>query len=225
LPDVDREQRLMSSADDTEKRTPEAADMPPYVTSQKPQRSPLLSGSRGRRVKGAAIGVGLIVAAVVLITLRKSDARVPRRDLLSGIWIGVVSLFFQAAGIVMFKPILKDVPILQVCLVRMLGGAAGVAAVLPFLGRPARLLRPMFSGKTLKFLLPASVLAAYLSNVIWMGGMKYTLASIASALNQMNTIFVFILAAIFLKEKITPIKLAAVVLAFAGATLVSIPLL
>jgi drug/metabolite transporter (DMT)-like permease len=76
----------------------------------------------------------------------------------------------------------------------------------------------------LTLLVPATVLSAYLSMVLWMGGMKYTQASIASALNQLNTIFIFILAAIFLKEKITPLKLICVALAFAGAMLVSIPL-
>jgi drug/metabolite transporter (DMT)-like permease len=77
--------------------------------------------------------------------------------------------------------------------------------------------------KNAKILAPASFLATYLSLVIWMGGMKYTQASIASALNQMGAIFIFILAAIFLKEKITLLKLTAVIIAFAGAILVSFP--
>jgi drug/metabolite transporter (DMT)-like permease len=170
------------------------------------------------------VGVGLIVLAVVLIALKKGDNRLPRQTLLSGIGIGVVALFFQAVGIVMFKPILRDVPLLQVCMVRMLGGTVGVAVSLAFVRRPARLLRPLFTRKTLKLLLPAALLASYFSNIIWLGGMKYTLASIASALNQLNTIFIFILAAVFLKERITPVKLAAVALAFAGAVLVSVPL-
>jgi drug/metabolite transporter (DMT)-like permease len=169
-------------------------------------------------------GVGLIILAVVLIALKKGDGRLPRRTLLAGIGIGIVALFFQAVGIVMFKPILKEVPLLQVCLVRMLGGTLGAAASPAFLRRPGRLLRPLFAGKTPFLLLPASLLASYVSNVIWLGGMKYTLASIASALNQLNTIFIFILAALFLKEKITPLKLAAIGLAFAGAVLVSVPL-
>jgi len=57
-----------------------------------------------------------------------------------------------------------------------------------------------------------------------MAGMKYTQASIASALNQLNTIFIFILAAIFLKEKVSTAKLAAIAMAFAGAFFVSYPL-
>jgi drug/metabolite transporter (DMT)-like permease len=59
---------------------------------------------------------------------------------------------------------------------------------------------------------------------VWIAGMKHTQASIASALNQMSTIFIFVLAAIFLKEKVTRTKLLAVVLAMLGALLVSVPL-
>jgi len=54
--------------------------------------------------------------------------------------------------------------------------------------------------------------------------MKFAFASVAAVLNQMNTIFIFILATIFLKEKATPWKIAAVVLAFIGAFLASYPL-
>jgi drug/metabolite transporter (DMT)-like permease len=49
--------------------------------------------------------------------------------------------------------------------------------------------------------------------------MKYTTASRAAILNQMSTIFIFILAAVFLKEKITTNKAVAICLAVSGALL------
>jgi len=167
-------------------------------------------------------GAALIVLAVVMIARQKSDSPIPRSTLLAGIGLGIVGLFFQAIGIVMFKPLLGGASILWVTFLRMAGGAAGVAIAVAVHPRRRAIVRPIFSKKTILLLLPASLLAAYFSNVIWIGGMKYTLASIASALNQLNTIFVFVLAAVFLKEKITPLKLAALTLAFAGAMLVSI---
>jgi drug/metabolite transporter (DMT)-like permease len=69
----------------------------------------------------------------------------------------------------------------------------------------------MFSG---------SFLGGYLSLIAWMAGMKYAQASEASVLNQMNTIFIFVLGIIFLKEKLTPKKTLAFILAATGVVLV-----
>ncbi len=166
-------------------------------------------------------GVGLILAAVLMITVRRPDPGADRRLFLSGVGIGIVSLFFQAAGIVMFKPLLGNTTILWTALVRMSGGAAGAGLVMLFHGRRREILTSLRLPANLRSLLPASLFGAYISNVIWLGGMKYIQASVASALNQLNTIFIFILAAVFLKERVTPVKVAAVAVAFAGALLAS----
>jgi drug/metabolite transporter (DMT)-like permease len=169
------------------------------------------------------LGAGLIVLAVLLVGRIKADAQIPRRDLLAGIAVGLASVLFMAAGIVMVKPWLSATPLLWSSLMRMVGGTIGVGLVVLVHPRRAILLRPLRSTRMLKLLVPASVLATYLSNLCWLGGMARTAASVASVLNQMSTIFIFVLAAIFLKERITPLKLAAVILAFAGAILVSVP--
>jgi drug/metabolite transporter (DMT)-like permease len=75
--------------------------------------------------------------------------------------------------------------------------------------------------KNWRYMLPGSFIGAYLSMVIWLGGMKYTQASIASALNQTSNVFVFILAALLLSEPVTFIRVLAILLAFSGAFLVS----
>ncbi len=178
----------------------------------------------GERMSGKQLlGAVLIVLAVFLITLKKSDAQLPRNMLFTGIGLGILSMFSTAAGIVMVKPVLGRTSILPASFIRMIGGTLSLAAFLWLHPRRKAILHPLVRLENIKILLPASVLGSYLSLVIWMGGMKYTQASIASALNQLNTIFIFILAAIFLKERITPLKLAAVIFAFAGAFLVSFP--
>jgi drug/metabolite transporter (DMT)-like permease len=55
----------------------------------------------------------------------------------------------------------------------------------------------------------------------WVGGMKYTQASIASALNQTSTIFIFIFAGIILKEPLNLKRTIAIAMAFIGMLLVS----
>jgi drug/metabolite transporter (DMT)-like permease len=169
------------------------------------------------------LGAGLIVLAVLLVGGIKADAQIPRRDLLTGIAVGLASVLFMAGGIVMVKPWLSETPLLWSSLVRMVGGTVGVGLYLGFDKRRGEILRPLRSLRMLRLLFPASVLATYLSSLCWLGGMALTAASVASVLNQTSTIFIFILAAIFLKERITPLKLAAVFLAFAGALLVSVP--
>jgi drug/metabolite transporter (DMT)-like permease len=168
-------------------------------------------------------GVVLIVLAMFLITQRRSDTHIPRQTLLAGIGAGILSQLFSAAGIVMMKPMLPGTSLFWASLVRMTGGTVGVGLFIAFHPRRRAFVAPLMSLKNAKILAPASFLATYLSLVIWMGGMKYTQASIAAALNQMGAIFIFILAAIFLKEKITLLKLTAVIIAFAGAILVSFP--
>jgi drug/metabolite transporter (DMT)-like permease len=57
--------------------------------------------------------------------------------------------------------------------------------------------------------------------VLWLAGMKYTQAATAAALNQTSNIFIFIFAAILLKERITAVRLVAIGLGVAGALLVT----
>jgi drug/metabolite transporter (DMT)-like permease len=69
--------------------------------------------------------------------------------------------------------------------------------------------------------LSSSIIGGYLAMVCWLGGMKLTQASIAAALNQTNTIFILIFAAIILKEPITPSRAVAIFMAVGGAMLVT----
>lgn len=181
----------------------------------------LFLGERMNPVQSA--GVAFIVLAVFLITQRKSGVQIPRRALLAGIGAGVLSMLFSAGGVVLMKPVLSHASLIWASFVRLSSGAVFVGLSIAVLPARREIVRPLRSAGNIRLLAPASFLGSYLSLVIWMGGMKYTQASVASALNQMSTIFIFILAAVFLKERITPLKLAAVILAFAGAVLVAIP--
>ncbi len=182
----------------------------------------LFLGERMNAVQWA--GVGLILLAVLLISGKRRGVQIPRRELLAGILLGVLSVFFMAAGIVMVKPRLGQTPLLWGTMMRMAGGTLVLAGIIGFHPRRRTLLRPLRSGRVLKLLVPAALMGNYLSNVSWLAGMRLIQASVASALNQLSTIFIFVLGALFLKERTTPLKLVAVALAFAGALLISVPL-
>lgn len=176
----------------------------------------------GERMKAIQVfGALLIVFAVLLISQKKTEEAVSRRDLLLGIALGVLAMFFTAVGIVMIKPLLNHSSLLWATFFRLIGAIISLGIFLIFHPGRQKILKPLFYSQNLKIIVPASFLSAYLALIAWMGGMKYTQVSIASALSQMNTIFIFILAAIFLKEKITSGKLMAILSAFIGAFLVS----
>ena len=138
------------------------------------------------------------------------------------VWL-VVKPAFVALGIVMVKPVLGSVSVFWATFVRIAGGAVALALLVPFLRNRRAILSPLLDRRNWKALIPASFFGSYLSLILWMGGMKYAEASIASVLNQLNTIFIVVIAAIFLKEKLTGWKLLAVCLAFFGAYLASMP--
>jgi drug/metabolite transporter (DMT)-like permease len=122
----------------------------------------------------------------------------------------------------MIKPVLADVPLIWAMAARLAGAAASLGLV--FAVHPGRkeLLRPLGRRENWRSMAPAAFLGTYVSLFAWMAGMKYTFASVAAALNQLSTIFIFILAALFLKEKATPWRILAIGLAFLGAYLATV---
>ncbi len=61
---------------------------------------------------------------------------------------------------------------------------------------------------------------SYLALLFWLAGMKHTQTGVAAILNQTSSIYVLILAAIFLGERFTRRKAAAAALAFGGILMV-----
>ena len=170
-------------------------------------------------------GVLLIAAAIAVMAWKgaRENGHLPRRDLFRGIVLGVLAMLTVAVGIVMIKPMLAHTDVFWATAMRLAGGIGGLMIFLPFLRNRRKVLAPLFDLKKWKVLIPASLLGSFFSLLFWVAGMKFTLASIAAVLNQMNVIFVFILAAVFLGEKATPWKIGAVALAFIGAFLASFP--
>lgn len=167
------------------------------------------------------LGVLLIISAVLTISQEKQKIHIPRKDLLSGILLGTTAMFSLAVGIILMKPVLNESPLLWTSLIRSLGGAIPLFLVIFFNPKHHFIWKEVRSSQNMRPMIPGS-LFGFFSLLVWMGGMKYTQASQASALNQMNTIFIFVLGAIFLKEQITKGKILALILAMAGVLLVAL---
>jgi drug/metabolite transporter (DMT)-like permease len=175
------------------------------------------------RMSGLQIfGVFLIVSAVLGVSGIGDRKHISRRNLILGVVFGVLAMASMAVGIVMIKPLLNRSPLLWVVEVRLFAGCVGLGIYLLFHPGRKKIISSVLAVRNWQYMLPGSFLGAYLSMVVWMGGMKYTQTSIASALNQTSNVFVFILAAILLREPVNLTRILAIVLAFAGAAVVSL---
>jgi len=148
------------------------------------------------------------------------DARPARREAALGVALGLASMALMAIGIVIAKPVLNRVDAWWAAWVRVLGGTAllAVQALLP--GNRAAVAACFRPSHVWRFTVPAAVIGAYFAMVIWVLGFKHTAAGVASVLNQTSSIFVLILAALFLRERVTVRKVLAITMAFAGAMVV-----
>jgi drug/metabolite transporter (DMT)-like permease len=167
------------------------------------------------------VGVAMIISAVLETTRVGNGSKATVKTRLIGIGWGVLAQAAMAVGIVMIKPLLDEAPLLWALEIRLIGG---VVALLLFLWlNPARgrILSTLMIRKSRGYTLISSLIGGYIAMVAWLGGMKLTKASIAAALNQTSTIFVLIFAAIILRERITPGRVIAILMAVAGALLVT----
>lgn len=169
------------------------------------------------------VGTGIVILAVLLCTYKEDNAvhGLSRKDLIQGFLIGVTGELFMAVAIIMIRDIYREVPVFWVVSVRFV--FAGFTLI-PFVLLSSGIKN--FWGTVLpkgakRFVLLGSFFGPFLATIFWFLGYKYALAGKAAALNKLSTFFIFILAAIFLKEPVTPRRVAAVVLAFLGALLVT----
>ncbi len=167
------------------------------------------------------IGVVMILSAVLIVTRRKGRGKIPPRDLLLGIIFGVVAMACMAVGIVMIKPLLNRSPLLWATEVRLWGGVVILGPLILLHPQRRQIVSSVFSTKSWGYTITGSFLGAYVAMILWLTGFKYTQASIASALNQTSNIFLFVFAALFLKEMINTQRIVALVLGVAGALLVT----
>lgn len=166
------------------------------------------------------IGVLLIVSAILIGTGITKSEGISRKNLVLGIFYGVLALASMAVGIVMIKPLLAHSPLLWVIEIRLFGGLIALGIILLFHPKRRKIISSLFATHSWSCTISGSFLGAYVAMFVWLAGMKYTQASIASALNQTSTIFIFIFAALFLKEPINLKRTIGIILAFIGSFLV-----
>jgi drug/metabolite transporter (DMT)-like permease len=176
----------------------------------------------GERLGGQTLaGAALVVGAVLLGTSDRPPPGHSRATIAIGVVIGAAAIGCMSLGIVLAKPVLERVPVLWATQARMFFGTVALLPLLASARQRAQIAAAFRPSPVWRSALPGSVVGCYLSSVLWIGGMKWTLASVAATLNQMSSIFIFVLAGIFLGEPMTPRRVLAVTAATLGAVLVA----
>jgi len=167
------------------------------------------------------IGTTLIISAVLTAISKRSNAHISRRNLALGLALGISAHIISGVGIVMIKTLLERSPLLWVTEIRLLGGVVAGFVILLLFPNRRKIIKSLTSAGSWGYTISGSFIGAYLAMLFWIAGMKFTQTSIAAALNQSNNIFIFILAAWFLKEPINRRRVVGIILAAAGSLLVT----
>jgi drug/metabolite transporter (DMT)-like permease len=165
------------------------------------------------------LGALLVIAAIGADSCSGSALIISRQDFTRGLCFGVLAVVLIAGSVVMVKPLLQQTHVLWASFVRLLAGVAGLVVIVLIHSDRRVILGALLPSPAWKIVLPAAIVGNYLAMIAWLAGFKYTLVSVAAILNQLSTIFTFVLAAVFLKEPVTLPRLVAIVLAVSGALL------
>jgi len=164
-----------------------------------------------------SLGGILIISSLLFLFSERRAIGLPMPTLVKGLSLGTLSMALMSISIVGVKPILESYSVVWSSMVRMVGGVIGLVLFSLFYknGREFRnVFRLHLPWKTI---LAASILGPYLSCLFWIAGFKYMQANLASLLNQLSTVFIVILATVFLKETMTRPKAFAVFFALIGS--------
>ena len=165
---------------------------------------------------------GILVLGGITISVFKPPKNIKKRDLYIGILFGIVANIITAYSVLIIKPIMKNNSVVYVALYRFsIGFIFGI--LINILKSGIKQVTQIFKqGLTNQYVVFGAILGTYLSVIFWLAGYKYTLAGRAAIYNQLSTVFIIILARVFLKEPMTSKKIIGVSLAIFGAILVSV---
>ena len=175
----------------------------------------------GERLSEKAIIGGALILFGILLAARQGKVKeISTRDYAIGTFFGLSALSSMGIGIVAVKPYIETYPLLWGTWIRVLGGTVTLVAFTALLPNRKQLWGILKPQSAWKVALPGCILGGFITMICWVGGFKHADASVSALLNQSSTIWTVLLAALFLKERLTPPKLIAMTLALIGSVLV-----
>jgi len=168
------------------------------------------------------VGTALVMAAIITTSGERKRKGVDGKELTKGILIGILAIVLMVTGAIMMKPVLNRSPLIWATEIRLFGGIAALIPILLFNKKRKIIIKSLFDKANSFYPILGSFMGAYLAMLLWVAGMKYARVSVAAVLNQTSHVFIFVFAAIFLKERINSHRVLAIILAILGAVLITI---
>jgi len=155
------------------------------------------------------LGSILVAAAVLIGAYQKDKNNLEIKHTIIGIIYGITGIILMVISVILMKPILAKTSIFFVTEIRMIAGLFGIIILIIFR-----------KNRNVLFKSPASILGNVIAMSLWVAAFKLTNINSAAILNQTNTIFIIILASLFLNEKFTRKKFISLFLALSGTIIV-----
>ena len=165
---------------------------------------------------------GVLVLGGITISVFQPPKTIKKRDFYIGILFGIMANILTAYSVLIIKPIMKNNSVVYVALYRFSIGLIFGILINILKSGIKQVIQKFKQGLTNQYVILGAFLGTYLSVIFWLAGYKYTLAGRAAIYNQLSTVFIIILARVFLKEPMTSKKIIGVSLAIFGAMIVSV---
>jgi drug/metabolite transporter (DMT)-like permease len=162
------------------------------------------------------LGFVLVSGGVLVVSQRRSSDTLSPAELRQGLFYGATAIVMMAVAIVMVKRILEGQPLLWVVLLRLIGGVLGLFVMFAWKREPLLPRGPDVARLNWRVIAAGAFFGQYVSMVMWLGGYKYTSASVAAILNETASVFIVLMAAAFLHEGLNARKLVGVSLTLSG---------
>jgi drug/metabolite transporter (DMT)-like permease len=166
------------------------------------------------------IGGCFILLGIITVNYTPEKSEIDRKLLIEGTLLGMLGFICMAVGVLIVKPILNKVDLMWVIELRLFSGMIGSFLLTRFLKKRHRGIVAGLRSKAPLKLFMACFLSTYVSMIMWVAAFKYADVSHASLLNQSVTFFTVVLAAIFLKERLSFRKYLGLSFAITGVLLV-----
>lgn len=172
------------------------------------------------RPSAAAWAGSLLVFAGIALVLWKRFPPESREKAVPGIAYSLLSTLCTAAGVLLAKISLKELPALEATFIRQAWAAAGLAAWGLCAGQIKVWLAPFKAARIFKLLLFSSFVVMLGGFWLMMVSLKYMEASLSTVLSMTEPLFILPLTYFLLKEKVAFRELAGALIAFSGVALI-----